>query len=306
MSLQPQANDAPAFLSKLHTSAQPTVKTRLKAGDHAVEIEPCACAPDRLVTRRVPPVQLNRGGPRGRITGLSVASARRYSRAVERTLTGGWVWYGGSLTILPSFTGDFRRCLQRMLGWLQRQGYAGFWILGRHKSGLPHAHIHLLVPARGFDKKQVREQWAKTTGCRELAHVKYGVWLKKLRSPVAYARYSSRSALKDGSAIPGRQWGQFGKLAMIPDRVLVASGRDKAVAQLVRIVYRAEMAARRKRGQARVPRRAWGTFRSFLAAQGILDRLPDLLEVLHLSRDAEPSIASLQRLIQGREEEEAS
>lgn len=224
---------------------------------------------DVVVRRRMAHAKAPRvgGGHRGRIVGLSAASARNLSfiarnvEGLETMLT---------LTYPAAFPTDGRlvkahwTALRR---WLAHRGLGGLWWLEFQDRGAPHLHVYMTGQV---DKLEIAKAWYRIVGSGDLRHLVAGTRIERIRNTHAVAAYAAKYTSKQAQKIVpagfenvGRFWGCFGG---VKPRVKVEVAGELSpevevdtetgelreapslVAQVVRVVRAANTAKRRSWG----------------------------------------------------------
>jgi hypothetical protein len=200
------------------------------------------------------------GGPRGFVTGLSRAAARRLLLSA-RNVTGLRVLV--TLTYPATFPTDGRRVKRdwsAMRKWLARRAVGGLWFLEFQERGAPHIHAFLTGPV---SKESVAAAWYQIVRSGDIKHLRAGTRIEALRSVNACGAYASKYAAKQSQKVVpvefrsvGRFWGLFGGLRL--QRVEVV-GHLIQVSGSIRVARRGYEAARRSIGRRGIKDRGrWG------------------------------------------------
>ncbi len=191
------------------------------------------------------------GGRRGKVCGLSKASARRLRFSVRNNPAlnrlGNW-WV--ALTYPAEFPRDGRivKGHLRAVGerW-KRRGWCFVWCLEYQQRGAPHFHL-ILCGGEGLTPEAMRtliaRDWYEVVGSGDDKHLRAGVSCDLTNNPEGADGYLSGYLVKQdqktvpaGTLAPGRMWGVIG--TKLPPPVELECGRgDWDVVQLLRIMRR--------------------------------------------------------------------
>lgn len=206
-------------------------------------------------------------GTRGRIRGLSRASARRLlftARNLPPLRTMVTLTYPGEF---PLDGRKVKRDWDTMRRWFAHRGLGGLWFLEFQRRGAPHLHVYL---NQRVPRSEIAATWYRIVGSGDVRHLRAGTRTDTVRSEHGLASYAAKYASKtEQKLVPeeyrevGRFWGAFGKVRVAPLAVVEGSGAD-IIAQ-TRLVRRLYVAHRRAQGLRKLRRdngscgwKAWG------------------------------------------------
>lgn len=221
---------------------------------------------DTVVKRKVHnPMTKRQVNARGRIVGLSEASARRLVFTARNV-----VGFRNMLTLtypaeFPTDGKLVKKHWSVMRKWLIRRNISGLWWLEFQERGAPHLHVYITGKV---NKDEVRAHWYKVVGSGDERHAKAGTRIEAIRKPHAVAAYAAKYAGKqsqkdvpNGFANVGRLWGLFGGLKLRADRI--ESGPLEQIAPLIRQVRKLDNQKRMHTGQRTRKDRGLGSFTSY-------------------------------------------
>lgn len=142
------------------------------------------------------------GGKRGKISGFSNASRKRFLESIAKTRNqenGSFI----TLTYPGEYSPDprrWKRDLDVFMKALKRQqpGIAGFWRLEFQRRGAPH--YHLITFGRAGDLETLRtwcsETWYRVVDSGDERHLKAGTNVRQIENRAHAMRYASKYAAK--------------------------------------------------------------------------------------------------------------